>query len=186
MKQPKVAKGKTFSFGGFTSPLVEAGTYKVVLKKGKETFTQEIELVYDPKSSLTKEDRDFKHSTTMKMYDMMEDLAYLVYELDAIVVKAEALKNNKIVSKLTALKESLVITSGDNYVGAAEPQLREKMSDLYSKIATSYDVPSNSELESLEIISERFSKAKKAYFKVRKKVSFLEGLMLKNPEDFVK
>ncbi len=34
-KQPKVAKGKTFSFGGFTSPKVPAGTYKAVITKGK-------------------------------------------------------------------------------------------------------------------------------------------------------
>ena len=35
---PKVAKGKTFSFGGFTAPKVPAGQYKAVIKKGKETF----------------------------------------------------------------------------------------------------------------------------------------------------
>ena len=186
MKQPKVAKGKVFSYGGFTSPMVEAGKYKAVLKKGKDTYEHNFEVIYDPKSSLTKEDRTFKHATTMKMYDMIEELAYLVYELDAILVKAEALKKKKIVSKLMALKESLVVTTGDNYVGAAESQLREKMSDLYSKIATSYDVPSNSELESLEIISERFAKAKKRYSKIRKRVSFLEELKLKNFEDFVK
>ncbi len=38
IKQPKVAKGKTFSFGGFTSPRVKAGKYKAVITKGKETI----------------------------------------------------------------------------------------------------------------------------------------------------
>ncbi|MGB5377546.1 WD40/YVTN/BNR-like repeat-containing protein, partial [Muriicola sp.] len=46
-KQPKVAKGKTFSFGGFTSPQVPAGTYKAVITKGKETFEHPFELIYD-------------------------------------------------------------------------------------------------------------------------------------------
>ncbi|MBU3010602.1 hypothetical protein KO506_04265 [Polaribacter vadi] len=186
LKNPKVAKGKTFSFGGFTSPLVEAGTYNVVLKKGKETFTQKIELIYDPKSNLSASDREVKHNTTMKMYNMTEELAYMVYELDAILEKAETLKKKKIVEKLTALKKTLVITTGDNYVGSAEPQLREKMSDLYSKIATSYDKPSNSELESLSIIEERFEVAKVDYQKIKKKVKFLDELNLKSFEEFIK
>ena len=31
MRTPKIAKGKTLSFGGFTSPTVPAGKYKVVI-----------------------------------------------------------------------------------------------------------------------------------------------------------
>ena len=186
MKQPKIAKGKTFSFGGFTSPKVAAGTYKVVLKKGKETFEHPIEVIYDPKSSLSKEERVAQHKTTMKMYDMTQELAYMVYELDAISEKASTLKNSKLVSKLNNLKETLVITTGDNYVGSAEPQLREKMADLYSKIAGSYDKPSNAELESLSIIEERFNKAKTDYAKLKKKVKFLDELELKTFEKFVK
>lgn len=186
MKQPKVAKGKTFSFGGFTTPKVEAGTYKVVLKKGKETFEHTFDVIYDSKSKLTAEDRTEKHKTTIKMYDMTQDLAYLVYELDAILVKAEELKMKKVVSKLTALKETLVITTGDNYVGSAEPQLREKMTDLYSKIASSYDKASNAELESLSIIEERFGRSKNEYQKIKRKVKFLKDLKLKPFEEFVK
>jgi len=186
IKQPKMAKGKTFSFGGFTSPKVEAGTYKVVLKKGKDTYEHPFEVIYDPKSTLSAEDRVAKHKATMKMYDMTQELAYMVYELDAIAEKATGLKNKKLTSSLTKLKESLVITTGDNYVGSAEPQLREKMSDLYSKIASSYDKPSASELESLSIVEERFNKAKKDYAKIKKKAKFLDQLQLKTFDEFVK
>ncbi len=186
IKQPKVAKGKTFSFGGFASPKVEAGTYKVVLKKGKDTYEQEFELIYDPKSKLSVVDRAFQHKTTMKMYDMTQELAYMVYELDAILEKATALKSKKLISKLTTLKESLVITTGDNYVGSSEPQLREKMSDLFSKLASNYDKPSQTELESLSIVSERFATAKKDYAKIKKKVKFLDKLKLKTFAEFVK
>jgi hypothetical protein len=186
MKNPKVAKGKTFSFGGFTSPRVEAGTYKVVIKKGRDTFEHKFDVVYDDKSPLTASDRKAKHNTTMKMYDMTQDLAYMVYELDAIVEKATEMKKKKLVKGLTELKETLVITTGDNYVGSAEPQLREKMADLYSKIAGSYDKPSNAELESLAVVEERFEKAKKDYAKLRKKAKFVDELGLKTFEEFVK
>jgi len=186
IKQPKVAKGKTFSFGGFTSPRVEAGTYKVVLKKGRDTYEHTFDVIYDSKSKLSSADRKMKYSTTMKMYDMTQELAYLVYELDAIVLKATELKKKKLAKGLNELKETLVITTGDNYVGAAEPQLREKMADLYSKIAGSYDIPSGAELENLSIIEERFDEAKKSFQKMRKKAKFIDDLELKSFEDFIK
>lgn len=186
IKQPKVAKGKTFSFGGSTPPNVAAGTYKAVLKKGKDTYEQTFDVIYDPKSKLSLEDRSLKHKTTMKLYDMTQDLAYMVYELDAITEKAIEQKNKKLVNSLAKLKESLVITTGDNYVSSAEPQLREKMADLYSKIAGSYDKPSNAELENLSIIEEQFNNAKKDYDKIRKKLKFIEELKLKTFDEFVK
>jgi hypothetical protein len=186
IRNPKVAKGKTFSFGGFTSPLVEAGKYKAVLKKGKDTYEHNFEVMYDPKSLLSIEDRSFKHSTTMKMYDMMQELAYMVYELDEVLVKASELKKKKIVTSLNTLKETLVVTTGDNYVGSSEPQLREKMSELYSKIASTYDKPSNSELEYLSIIEDRFNNSKKLYAKILKKAKFKKDMKFKTFEEFVK
>ena len=183
IRQPKVAKGKTFSFGGFTSPKVKAGTYKAVLTKGKETFEHTFEVIYDKRSGLSSEDRELKYETTMKMYDMTQELAYLVYELDAILDVSKDKK--KLVTALNTLKETLVITIGDNYVSSAEPQLREKMADLYSKIASSYDKPSNAEFDNLSVIEERFNKAKTDFEKLKKKAR-LKDFKIKTFEEFVK
>ncbi len=183
IKQPKTAKGKTFSFGGFTSPRVKAGKYKAVLTKAKKTYEHEFEVVYDERTGLSKSDRELKYNTTMKMYDMTQELAYMVYELDAIygVVKDD---NKKLASKLQTLKETLVITTGDNYVGSAEPQLREKMADLYSKIAGSYDKPSDAELDNLIVIEDRFNKAKIDFEKLKKKAK-TNNLELKTFDEFI-
>ena len=183
IRQPKVAKGKTFSFGGFTSPKVKAGTYKAVLTKGKETFEHTFEVIYDKRSGLSSEDRELKYETTMKMYDMTQELAYLVYELDAILDVSKDKK--KLVTALNTLKETLVITTGDNYVSSAEPQLREKMADLYSKIASSYDKPSNAEFDNLSVIEERFNKANTDFEKLKKKAR-LKDFKIKTFEEFVK
>ena len=183
MKPPKVAKGKTFSFGGFVAPRVKAGTYKAVLTKGNETFEHTFELLYDDKEGLSNSEREFKYNTTKKVFDMTQDLAYMVYQLDAIL---EASKDNKkLVDNLNSLKKTLVVTTGDNYVGTAEPQLREKMADLYSKISGSYDKPSNAEMENLASISERFENAKAEFAKLTKKVD-MNALQLKSFEDFIK
>ncbi|MBT8266927.1 MAG: hypothetical protein KJP20_10320 [Bacteroidia bacterium] len=183
IRQPKIAKGKTFSFGGFTSPRVPAGKYKAVLTKGKDTFEHVFEVVNDKNTGLSASDIALKHKTTMKMYDMTQDLAYLVYELDAIY---DAVKdsNKKLAGSLYELKETLVVTTGDNYVSSAEPQLREKMADLYSKLAGSYDKPSASELESLKVIEARFNTAKADFEKLKKKAK-VDELQLKSFDEFV-
>ncbi len=184
-KQPKVAKGKTFSFGGFTSPQVPAGSYKVVMTKGKETFEHSFNLIYDKNSPLSASDRELKNSTTAQLYDMTQDLAYLVYELDEILANAEVKGDKKTVDKLNSLKETLVITTGDNYVGAAEPQLREKMTNLYSKVASSYDKPTAAELNNLNVISTRFTKAKTDFEKIKGKYLKKEALEFKTFEEFL-
>ncbi len=182
IKQPKIAKGKTFSFGGFTTVRVKAGKYKAIITKGKDVFEHVFEVIYDEHAGLTAEDRVFKHNTTIKMYNMNQDLAYLVYQLDAILeAKAD---NKKLVETLNSLKETLVITTGDNYVGSAEPQLREKMSDLYAKIAGSYDKPSSNELDNIVMIEERFEKAKTDFSKLTKKIKMGE-LNLKTFDEFI-
>lgn len=183
IKQPKVAKGKTFSFGGFTAPRVQAGKYKAVIVKGKETYEHQFELVYDESTGLSKDDRKLKHEVTMKMYDMTQRLAYLVYELDEVLKAIEG-KNVKLAASLNALKETLVITTGDNYVGSAEPQLREKMADLYSKIAGNYDKPTSNELGNLAIIEERFETAKFDFEKLKKKAK-TNDLILKTFDEFI-
>ncbi len=184
-KTPKVAKGKTFSFGGFTAPQVPAGTYKAVITKGKETFEHTFNLVNDKNSPLSAKDRELKEATTMKLYNMTQELAYLVYELDQIVENAATTGDKKTKEKLNNLKETLVITTGDNYVGAAEPQLRERMADLYSKVASSYDKPSAAELKNFEVITERFNNAKKEFAKLKDKYLKKQELALMSFEDFL-
>lgn len=171
-RQPKMAKAKTLSFGGFTPMRAPAGDYKVVMTKGKETFETSLKLVPDPNSLWTDKDRANLNAVSEKLFNMSEELAYMVYEIDETIAHAEKVaatsSNAKKVSKpliddLTKLKESLVITTGDNYVGSADPQLREKIATLYSKVASGFTPPSSSELENLKLLEDTFNKAKSDY-----------------------
>ena len=169
MRTPKIAKGKTLSFGGFTSPTVPAGKYKVVIKKGRDTFEKTIDVTYKNNAGLNEDDRKFQHKTVMNLFNMTEELAYMVYVIDELILNENT--NELTRSELNELKKSLVITTGDNYVGAAKKQLREKMSDLYSKVASSYDKPSANELENLALIENEMKSANKRYSKILKKVN---------------
>ena len=169
MRTPKIAKAKTLSFGGFTSPTVPAGKYKVVIKKGRDTFEKTINVSYKNNAGLSDDDRKFQYNTVMKLFNMTEELAYMVYVIDELISNENT--DDQISSKLNELKKSLVITTGDNYVGAAKKQLREKMADLYSKVASSYDKPSANELDNLALIEEGMKSANKRYSKIIKKIN---------------
>ena len=150
-KAPKVAKGKTFTFGGFGAPRVPAGNYQVLIKKGKEQYESTIELVYDQRSEIPLESRKAQEKMAKELAGMTQDLAYLVFKVDHYLDFAEKIKTNdsKSVKSMTAftnelnkLKERLVITTGDNYVDTADPELREKISQLYGVVISNYDRPS--------------------------------------------
>jgi hypothetical protein len=202
---PKVAQAKTLTYGGFASPRVPAGKYKVVLTKGNETYTHEIEVKYDDKSITTLEQRKEQEALTKKLYNMVEDLAYMVYEITETQAKAsEVIANNpkgkkdaqKLFDALENLRKDLVITTGDNYVASADPELREKMADLYSNVATNFNKVSGASQANFELIAEDFSKEKKRYDEIMAKEgkkfnSFLEKnnipkTELQSKEDFLK
>jgi photosystem II stability/assembly factor-like uncharacterized protein len=203
-KVPKMAQGKTLSFGGFTSPRVTAGNYKIVLTKGKKTYEHIIEVEYDKNSITTLTERKEQEALTETLFNMVEDLAYMVYEVNSTMDNAQEIikddpkgkkKAQQAYDALNILLKELVITTGDNYVASAEPELREKMGDLYSNIANTYDKVSGSNRDNFELISEEFDTAKTKYKiiqnkEVKKFNSYLEKTgkeltMLKSKQEFL-
>lgn len=177
-KGPKVAAGKTFTFGGFTAPRAFAGTYKIVLKKGKKQYESTITLLNDPTSLISEKARITHHKTTQELFNDMEDLAYLVYKIDQNLKKSEEVSKkdsasqkvtSAVIKELNTLKETLVVTTGDNYVDEAEPQLREKLSDLYGEVAEQFEKPSFAQLENQEVLETTLNEAKTAYEKINGK-----------------
>ncbi len=165
---PAMAEGKTISNAGFTSPRVAAGKYKIVITKGKNVFEKVIEVKYDDKSLTTIAERNEQEQYTSKMFNMVEDLAYRVYVINEYIKSTGKIiekepKANKTVTQFNAdlikLKEELVVTTGDNYVATAEPQLREKMGDLYAAIAGNYGAVTGNAKENITLIETQTAKA---------------------------
>jgi hypothetical protein len=171
---PKVAKGKGFSAAG--APTVKAGKYKVKISKGSEVFEKEIEVQYDPNSTFTLNDRAEQQRVTQELFNFVQDLAYFVYQIDQWDEKVEEFKKknnmpNKTIDKLAieldALRDKLVVTKGDNYVGAGEPQLREKLNDIYGTISSYYGAPSSTQLENISSLRKQFESAKSEFEKIK-------------------
>ena len=164
-KTPKTASGKILNRAGFISPRVQEGNYKVVITKGKEVYKHDFKVVNDPKSSITAADRLKQNQTARALFNLNEELAYTVYEMDETVKlltqlieknKSYTKEGTKIKTAFENLKAKMVITTGDNYIATAEKQLREKLGELYYDIASNFTAPSASQLESMEAIKLRF------------------------------
>ena len=171
---PKVAKGKGFSFAGAST--VKAGKYMLKINKGSEVFEKEIEVQYDPNSTFTLAERTEQQRVTKELFDMIQDLAYFVYQIDQwdLTVESYQQKNstpNKTVTKLgqelDALRNKLVVTTGDNYVGTADPQLKEKLNDIYGTIASYYGAPSSTQIENIATLKKAMSDAKVEFEKIK-------------------
>ncbi|MFM9986179.1 MAG: WD40/YVTN/BNR-like repeat-containing protein, partial [Flavobacteriales bacterium] len=169
---PKSAKGKTLSTESFIAPRVKAGKYQVRITKGTEVFEQEIEVKYDPSSTFTLAERANQQKLTKELFDMTQNLAYLVYKVDEWDAQLEeylkkTTKPSKnlvaLGQKLDQMRSELVITTGDNYVGAAEPELREKIASSYSKVLGYAGEPSTSEIETINVLKSEFSKHQAAF-----------------------
>ena len=204
MKNPKTAAGKVLDYSGFTSPRVQEGTFKAVLTKGKETYTHTFKVVNDPKSAIPAADRLKQKEMTKTLFDMVEQLAYTVYQMDQTVKtidlmidknKSFAKDGAKIKTAYENLKAKMVVTTGDNYVGSAEKQLREKLGELYANIASNFTAPSASQLENFEVIKQRFDGAMLDFknLKSKNEAAFQKQLtatatpfVLKSFDEFVK
>ncbi|PHQ28476.1 WD40/YVTN/BNR-like repeat-containing protein [Leeuwenhoekiella nanhaiensis] len=195
-KAPKVAVGKIPSF--VAAPYAEAGTYKVIITKGKDTYEHNIRIENDPNTMLSEADREAQRKLTMRLFDDVEDLAYLGYRIDHWVEKLEGLESKKATKareELTALKKTLVITTGDRYVQEAEPELREKLSELYNNVAAAFEKPApvfyrNAETYETQIKNawETYSKIEKKYFETLNKEiqkAEKEPVTFKTKEDFI-
>jgi hypothetical protein len=173
---PKSAKGKTLAGGALFAPRVKAGTYTVKLTKGNETFETKITTIYDPQSPFTLKERQSQQQVTQELFNFTEDLAYLVYQIDtwdaAIEehTKGQSKPAKYLVSLntgLDAIREVCVVTKGDNYVGTGEPQLREKLGDIYSTIGSYYGAPSSSQLENIAALKTEYAKQLAALDKLK-------------------
>lgn len=189
-KMAKIAKAKTFAFGGFGSPSMKPGIYTVKMKKGKDNYESTIELVYDEESIHSDADRAEQHTIAMQLYNMNEDLAYTIDQVDKIHEfsseyaehdnKDIAKTANQLITDIDKYKENLVVLKGDNYVGSVEPQLREKIARLYGKVVEYAGKPSVAQTTNLAKLTKQMNEAKGGLSKILKSKDALNALMEKN------
>jgi len=162
---PKMPGGNSVieSQGAFFGPRARAGTYKVKLIKGDQTLESQVELVPDPRSTHTAEDRALQHETVTTLYHMLERLTWVdesaVAVRDGLRQRAAGLPQGdklrgqieKLAGELDRLHASLVATSEGGFL-SGEEQLREKLGGLYGGVNAYDGRPTKSQLEQVKVL----------------------------------
>jgi hypothetical protein len=171
MRPPRTALGVRVDYAGFVSPLVEKGTYTVKLLVGDKKYDGSIELVDDPLLTHSADDMAMQRSTSMKLYGMVEDLAYFTARISAMkdtLHKCDTLVTDKTLKKkisvavdsLESIRKRLIATKGGTAI-TGEERIRERLSDLFANVVGYLGRPSDLQLERMRSLDKELDDEKK-------------------------
>jgi photosystem II stability/assembly factor-like uncharacterized protein len=155
----------------FFGPRVPAGTYTVKLTQGEKTYSQQIQLVPDPRSRHAPEDRALQQETAMALYGMLERLSYIAGIVtptrEAAAKRAEGLpRGDRLRGRLEALAKTLESLAGTlsaqgegGLFAAGDEQLREKLGELYGGVNGYEGRPSKSQLDQMKFLEAELDAA---------------------------
>jgi hypothetical protein len=169
LKPPKVPPANAL-VPAFQGPRVAEGTYTVKLVKGETTVEGTVDLIPDPRTPHSSEDRAFQQQTAMRLYDMLERLTWVVDTLielrDGGKQRAERLKaKDRLREDLTGYAESLeafratIVATSDAGRLSGEEKLREKLGDLYGNVVAYEGRPTGSQLGRIDVLEENLAEA---------------------------
>ncbi len=147
----------------FQGPRVPEGTYTYKLIKGKDTFEGTVNLVADPRSPHSAEDRKLQQETSLELYASLEGLTYVIDTLIDVRDQAKAraeeaggkgglAKNlEAYADELETFRGSLVSTAETGWISGDE-KLREKMGNLFGGIVNYDGRPTQSQIDRKDVL----------------------------------
>lgn len=147
----------------FQGPRVPEGTYTYKLIKGKDTFEGTVNLVADPRSPHSAEDRKLQQETSLELYAALEGLTYVIDTLidvrDQAKGRAEeaggkgglAKNLEAYADELETFRGSLVSTAETGWISGDE-KLREKMGNLFGGIVNYDGRPTQSQIDRKDVL----------------------------------
>ncbi|MFM9910913.1 MAG: VPS10 domain-containing protein [Chitinophagaceae bacterium] len=170
-KPPKTATGGSkVDFGGFIAPMVLPGEYVVKLKIGDKEYPSSITLVHnDANKDFTLEDRMLQHKTGMELFNMHEQLAKVVDEINARqkmlkenLPKIKNAKAKKLLEEYNLQLETLrseCLATKQKSQFADEERLRERITDVYASVCMEEGAPGNLQLQRVSLLKTELVKA---------------------------
>jgi len=170
---PKMAKGVLVQgemgvYAGFMGRMATPGSYKVRITAGKNVEEGTLTLTPDP----LQPDLDYtrKSEAADRMFRMVEDLGFLVAQLDnlrdSVNARAAQVKDKKLKAKLEAYSASLeehrkTLTEHIESKGiTGEQRLRARIGRLYVYSVMSDDLPTQSVMDGANVRTEELRQAR--------------------------
>ena len=145
VKAPAVPPAATVLGEATQGPRVLPGTYTVKMTKGDKVYTEQLNVVLDPRAKFSVEDRKAQFDLTMKIYGTIEHMTYSVEAIEGVRDAANAraakltekdplgkeledlaAKCDELRSKIVATKEGGMITG--------EERIREHLGQVYGAV----------------------------------------------------
>ena len=156
-KPPKVPSSPSMAQFAMFGPFYDPGTYTVKLIKGDDTYEGSVDLILDPDSPYSDEDRMIKIKTVNLGYNMLENLAYIdaraVKVMEDARARADSVKGATqkqllaLADDLEALHKEMVETKMGGITG--EEKLRSKIALLYATSILFQGKPTDSQINGL-------------------------------------
>lgn len=179
---PKSAAAPGLGARALLGPMVAEGTYTVRVTRGDEVATGTIELLPDPLGNHPPAARRQRQKLLLQLYDMQGELAYVADAVadvrDALRSRVTALQKKTgdapasaaksaeaLAGELDALHGTLVDHTG--VITAADPQLRERVIDLYGSIMSYGGAPTGSQVEYTAVLAGEMSAKRNTFERLK-------------------
>jgi hypothetical protein len=183
---PKSAAAPGLGARALAGPMVPEGRYTVRVTRGEDVATGTLDLVPDPLGNHPAAARQHRQKLLMQLYEMQGELAYLGDAIagarDDLRSRAAALKKKAggtaavstdleaLANEFDALHRTIVDRSG--IITAADPQLRERVIELYGSVMSYGGAPTGSQAQYTGVLSDQLDAKRQALGPLVKK---LEG-----------
>jgi len=156
LKAPKVPPAATAASPS-VGPRVLPGTYNVKMTKDKKVYTTKFTVGLDPRSRHTLEDRKAQFDLSMKLYNMLGDMTFVVDRINnvrsALDDRASKLAAGELGQRLRTASiradefRKMIVATKEGGMITGEERLREFLSDLYQAVTGYEGKPTQAQIE---------------------------------------
>ncbi len=157
---PKVAKGgfiaqSSVQVAGFLGPKVPAGKYRVVVRAGKDSIQQYLNVLPNPSAGLSEASLKLLNQQTMRLFVLEEQLAVMV---DSINVKLDEWNKQPSTEALSAKIKALdtfkreLIELNRKSIFFDELKFRRKISDFYLDLVSALEPLTKSQEKGIDVL----------------------------------
>jgi hypothetical protein len=167
LKPPRVPAAANAA-GGTFGPRVLPGTYTVRLTKDKQTYTTRIQVVPDPRSKHTPEDRKQQFDLAMKLYGALGDMTFAVDRINGVRLGLEeragklppgdplAAALRTAAGQVDAVRKKIVATTEGGAI-TGEERLREYLTSLYDNVVSYEGRPSATQVQRADALKRELA-----------------------------
>jgi len=163
MEKPKVPSSVQLLGNAMSGPEYPPGEYTVKIVKNKDTITGTMKVEYYDNPHHTNADRDMRHEIVMEAYNLLEDLAYLDFQIreirDQAKQKADSVSSSlskKLINlsdKMDETRSKILATKEGRITG--EERIRERLGEIYGGVMSYDGRPTQSQIDGLKELDQQ-------------------------------